>query len=206
MTNLALITDNASLHEALAPLLSSYYNVIIFPTDASFESMQGDLILLDAPSVPFVKEVHHTLPEIPILCLISKSQVGEYKHLSYIKLLEKPFTLKSLIKTLSACMPFTYEIGPFIFYPTHRFLREIKTHTQIPLTEKETHILLYLYQMKGQPIAKEKLLEEIWQYNPEMTTHTLETHIYRLRKKLMGDKNFDLLHSHEQGYVLLPSS
>lgn len=206
MTNLALIADSRSLQEALPPLLSPQYNVTIFPIHTAPKAIRADLILLDTPPLSFVKEVHHALPEVPILCLISKSQVEAYKHLSYIKLLEKPFTLKSLLQTLTSCTPSTYEIGPFIFYPTQRFLQEITTHEQIPLTEKETHILLYLYQMKGRPIAKEKLLEEIWKYSPELTTHTLETHIYRLRKKLKGDENCDLLYSHDQGYVLLPQS
>ena len=52
------------------------------------------------------------------------------------------------------------------------------------LTEKETSILKYLYRAGGQPVAREELLAEVWGYNAGVTSHTLETHIYRLRQKV----------------------
>jgi len=54
---------------------------------------------------------------------------------------------------------------------------------KIRLTEKETNILKFLYR-SGDTVARETLLHEVWGYNPAVTTHTLETHIYRLRQKI----------------------
>jgi DNA-binding response OmpR family regulator len=55
------------------------------------------------------------------------------------------------------------------------------------LTQKETAILRYLYRAGQRPVSREALLQEIWGYNPSVTTHTLETHIYRLRRKIEKD-------------------
>jgi DNA-binding response OmpR family regulator len=54
------------------------------------------------------------------------------------------------------------------------------------LTEKEINILRFLHRANGQPVSREVLLAEIWGYNSQISTHTLETHIYRLRQKSEG--------------------
>lgn len=54
----------------------------------------------------------------------------------------------------------------------------------IDLTEREAALLLYLFQHHAQPVSKEKILEHVWKYHPEVDTHTLETHMYRLRQKI----------------------
>jgi DNA-binding response OmpR family regulator len=68
------------------------------------------------------------------------------------------------------------------------------------LTEKETNILKYLYRM-GETVPRETLLNEVWGYNPAVTTHTLETHIYRLRKKI-EDGDAKILLTEDGGYRL----
>jgi DNA-binding response OmpR family regulator len=57
----------------------------------------------------------------------------------------------------------------------------------VRLTEKETSILRYLYRAGQRPVPRETLLQEVWGYNSGVTTHTLETHIYRLRQKIEND-------------------
>ncbi|MEM1146403.1 MAG: helix-turn-helix domain-containing protein, partial [Pseudomonadota bacterium] len=74
---------------------------------------------------------------------------------------------------------------------------------KIRLTEKETNILKYLYRAGGKPVAREELLSEVWGYNAAVTTHTLETHIYRLRQKIEPDPgNARLLLTEAGGYRL----
>ena len=58
---------------------------------------------------------------------------------------------------------------------------------KIRLTEKETNILKFLYRAAGKPVPRQVLLNEVWGYNSAVTTHTLETHIYRLRQKIEPD-------------------
>jgi len=75
-----------------------------------------------------------------------------------------------------------YRIGPYTFRPSAKLLLDPKGR-KIRLTEKETNILKHLHR-SGQTVARETLLHEVWGYNPAVTTHTLETHIYRLRQKI----------------------
>ncbi len=71
------------------------------------------------------------------------------------------------------------------------------------LTEKEVQILRYFHHHKGQDISKETLLKEIWEYHPKTETHTLETHIYRLRQKLEKDPNDpEILLNSSEGYLM----
>ncbi len=75
-----------------------------------------------------------------------------------------------------------FTIGPYTFRPSSKLLMSPKG-SKIRLTEKETNILKYLYR-SGETVPRETLLNEVWGYNPAVTTHTLETHIYRLRQKI----------------------
>lgn len=75
-----------------------------------------------------------------------------------------------------------YRIGPYTFRPSAKMLIDAGGK-RVRLTEKETNILKFLYRA-GQTVPRETLLHEVWGYNPAVTTHTLETHIYRLRQKI----------------------
>jgi DNA-binding response OmpR family regulator len=77
-------------------------------------------------------------------------------------------------------------LGRYRFQPTQKLLRD-GDGGLIRLTEKETAILEYLIEAGDQPIPRESLLTQVWGYNPDVTTHTLETHIYRLRQKIEDD-------------------
>ncbi len=77
----------------------------------------------------------------------------------------------------------TFQIGPYKFRPSVKMLIT-SDNRKIHLTEKETAILKYLYRVGDRPVPREVLLDEVWGYNSAVTTHTLETHIYRLRQKI----------------------
>jgi DNA-binding response OmpR family regulator len=77
----------------------------------------------------------------------------------------------------------TFQVGPYAFKPAAKMLVTEKDR-KIHLTEKETAILKYLYRVGDRPVARDTLLDEVWGYNAGVTTHTLETHIYRLRQKI----------------------
>ena len=95
-----------------------------------------------------------------------------------------------------------YRIGPYTFRPSAKLLLDEKSR-KIRLTEKETNILKYLYRC-GNTVPRETLLNEVWGYNPAVTTHTLETHIYRLRQKIEADPGeARILVTESGGYRLL---
>jgi DNA-binding response OmpR family regulator len=76
----------------------------------------------------------------------------------------------------------TFQIGPYAFRPAMKML--IVGNRKIHLTEKETAILKYLYRVGDRAVPRDVLLGEVWGYNAGVTTHTLETHVYRLRQKI----------------------
>jgi len=96
----------------------------------------------------------------------------------------------------------TFRIGPYEFKPAVKLLVD-QALKKIRLTEKETNILKYLYRAGGKTISREELLTEVWGYNAGVTTHTLETHVYRLRQKIEPDPaNARLLMTDAGGYRL----
>jgi len=98
-----------------------------------------------------------------------------------------------------------FTIGPYSFRPSAKMLVDEAQNQKIRLTEKETSILKYLYRAGENVVPRDKLLNEVWGYNAGVTTHTLETHIYRLRQKIEADpSSSELLVTAPGGYRLVP--
>ena len=96
-----------------------------------------------------------------------------------------------------------FQLGPYTFKPAMKLL-ETEDKKKIRLTEKETNILKFLYRAQEGIVARDVLLHEVWGYNAGVTTHTLETHIYRLRQKIEPDpSNVQLLVTEGGGYRLV---
>jgi len=97
-----------------------------------------------------------------------------------------------------------FQIGPYVFRPAMKVLIDPKG-AKLRLTEKEAAILRFLHRAERQSVARETLLREVWGYNANVTTHTLETHIYRLRQKIEENPaDAKLLMTDGGGYKLLP--
>ncbi len=97
-----------------------------------------------------------------------------------------------------------FQIGPYEFRPSMKLLVASEDR-KIRLTEKETNILKYLYRAGSKAVPRDELLHEVWGYNSGVTTHTLETHVYRLRQKIEPDpSNARLLVTEAGGYRLAP--
>ena len=95
-----------------------------------------------------------------------------------------------------------FKLGPYSFRPALKLL-VCADDTKIRLTEKETNILKFLYRAPIPVVPRDMLLQEVWGYNAAVTTHTLETHIYRLRQKIEPDPaNVQLLLTETGGYRL----
>ncbi len=124
----------------------------------------------------------------------------------------KPFRLNELLARLRAQLRVfdnsedaIFIVGPYSFRPSAKLLMEAARNRKIRLTEKESAILKYLYRAGGRPVGRQVLLNEVWGYNSAVTTHTLETHIYRLRQKIEPDPgNARLLLTEGGGYRLDP--
>ncbi len=97
-----------------------------------------------------------------------------------------------------------FTVGPYTFKPAAKMLID-QGGGKVRLTEKETSILKFLYRAGEKVVTRDVLLHEVWGYNAGVTTHTLETHIYRLRQKIERDpSNAEILVTETGGYKLVP--
>lgn len=118
----------------------------------------------------------------------------------------KPFRLAELVARLRAQIR-AFEtsedavlvIGPYHFRPGLRTLHEPAENRRVRLTEKEASVLKFLYRCSGKPVGRSTLLREVWGYNSEASTHTVETHIYRLRRKIEHDPSSPRILVNEDG-------
>jgi DNA-binding response OmpR family regulator len=123
----------------------------------------------------------------------------------------KPFKLPVLLARIRAQLrqheqseDAVFGVGPYSFRPASKLLLD-EQDKKIRLTEKETNILKYLYRAGSAVVPRDILLHEVWGYNAGVTTHTLETHIYRLRQKIEPDPaNARILVTEPGGYRLVP--
>ena len=112
--------------------------------------------------------------------------------------------IRTLLRQYETSEDAVFTIGPYSFRPSSKLLLNAKG-SKVRLTEKESSILRYLYCAGQRPVSRETLLREVWAYNSGVTTHTLETHIYRLRQKIEKDAAAPaILVTVGGGYKLMP--
>ena len=126
--------------------------------------------------------------------------------------ISRPFRLGALVARLRALVArfeksaeIEVVVGPYRFRPVARLLSRAEGGDAVRLTEKETAILGYLLCAGNTVTGRDTLLAAVWGYNANVTTHTLETHVYRLRQKIEDDPaNARLLITEPGGYRLVP--
>jgi DNA-binding response OmpR family regulator len=112
--------------------------------------------------------------------------------------------IRAQLRQYEASEDAVFQIGPYTFRPGSKLLTTEKG-SKLKLTEKETAILRYLYRAGQRVVGRDTLLQEVWGYNSNVTTHTLETHIYRLRQKIESDPSrARILVTEPGGYKLMP--
>ena len=222
---LFLIDDDAELRKTLIDQLNNYREFEIDEAATGSEALQKarsghvDLMILDVglPDMDGREAVKILRSEgfnAPIIMLTGHdSDADEILGLEsgandYIT---KPFRFSVLLARIRAALrqhdqseDVVFTIGPYSFQPAAKLL-EAGDGGKVRLTDKETSILKYLYRQGPKTITRDVLLKEVWGYNNRVTTHTLETHIYRLRQKIERDpSNARLLVTEEGGYRLVP--
>jgi DNA-binding response OmpR family regulator len=219
---LLIVDDDEDLRSALAEQLASGDEFRVLEAGTVAEGLaaagqsQADLILLDV-DLPdgdgrdAAKRLRDSGVSTPIIMLTAAdADTDQVQGLDagandYVT---KPFRYGVLLARIRAHLrsheqseAAVYRIGPYEFRPAARVLIDEK-QKKIRLTDKETNILKYLYR-KGAPVPREELLTEVWGYNAGVTTHTLETHVYRLRQKIEPETNrVTLLLTEAGGYRL----
>lgn len=176
-----------------------------------------DLLLIDSevgefPGVELLKSLRKKNIRIPAFLFAQKSQdIKEENIVGLNHVIYKPFLLEDFLDKLKSSLVLyensaegVIEFDKFELYQSTKELKNTKTGDIVKLTEKEIAILKYLYKSGGAIVSRQELLNQVWGYNPEVTTHTLETHIYRLRQKLEEDTSMaKTLITDEGGYLLI---
>lgn len=174
------------------------YEVTLAPSieqaHATLSGGVADLLLLDAQSVgealpAACRFLREAAGRRPIVVLgIGRDRAGALKASGADSCLAKPYRFAELLKELQDRLKEPSDggeltIGVFRLHPTARQLIG-GDGRRISLTEKETAILAYLRRADGRVVSRDELLGQVWGYSNAVSTHTVETHIYRLRRKL----------------------
>jgi DNA-binding response OmpR family regulator len=225
LNKILLVDDDEDLREALAEQLVLTEEFDAFEAADGAQAMervkaeQFDLVILDVglPDTDgreLCKRMRKAGVKSPILMLTGHdsdadtilgldSGANDY--------ITKPFKFPVLLARIRAQLRqheqsenAVFQLGDYLFKPAQKMLVDPKDR-KIRLTEKETNILKFLYRAPEGLAPREVLLHEVWGYNAGVTTHTLETHIYRLRQKIEPDpSNARLLVTEPGGYRLVP--
>ena len=184
--------------------------------DARFDALILDVSLPDGDGRDLCAALRRQGMRMPIIMLTGSDEEADVVRgldAGANDYIAKPFRLAELLARVRAQMRIfensedaVFTIGPYTFRPSAKLLQEPAQNRRIRLTEKEAAILKFLYRAGTRPVARQVLLNEVWGYNAAVTTHTLETHIYRLRQKIEPDPaNARLLVTEGGGYRLDPT-
>ena len=220
-----IVDDDTELRETLLEQLALHEEFEIFSADTGTKGVQEakagqvDLVIMDVglPDVddreavrilrkggfkpPIIMLTAHDTDSDTILGLESGANDYVTKPFRFAVLLAR---IRAQLRQHEASEDAVFTIGPYTFRPSSKLLMTPKG-TKVRLTEKETAILRYLYRAGEKPVSRETLLQEVWGYNSGVTTHTLETHVYRLRQKVEEDAgNPSILVTDAGGYKLVP--
>ena len=110
--------------------------------------------------------------------------------------------IRTQLRQFKASDAMRFTLGDLDFVPANKSVTYRLNGTRVGLTEKETLILKTLVRARPDGVSKEQLLTEVWGFQPDLTTHTLETHIYRLRQKLRRVEADKLVETTKTGYQL----
>jgi DNA-binding response OmpR family regulator len=150
---------------------------------------------------PVIILTGHTSDEDAVVGLDAGANDYVLKPFRYAVLLAR---IRAHLRQHEASDDAVFQIGTYVFKPSSKHLVNEKGG-KLRLTEKETAILKFLYRANSGVVTRDVLLREVWGYNANVTTHTLETHIYRLRQKIEKDPaNAQLLVTDSGGYKLIP--
>ncbi len=162
--------------------------------DAQFDAVILDVGLPDGDGRDLCARMRERGQMMPIIMLTgsdAETDVVRGLNSGANDYIVKPFRLKELVARLHAQLRAfensenaVFTIGPYVFRPSAKLLQDPLKNRRIRLTEKETGILRFLYRAGPRGVARQALLNEVWGYNSTVTTHTVETHIYRLRQKM----------------------
>ncbi|MCB8819189.1 response regulator transcription factor [Microvirga rosea] len=224
-SRLLVVDDDQDLRDTLVEQLGLYDEFHVVTAASATEAMQAaktgriDLVIMDVglpdmdgrEAVKVMRQEGFRSPIIMLTAQGSDSDTVMGLEAGANDYVVKPFKfavllarIRAQLRQYEASEDAVFQIGPYTFRPGSKLLTNDKG-SKLKLTEKETAILRYLYRAGQAVVGRETLLAEVWGYNSNVTTHTLETHIYRLRQKIETDPSHSrILVTEPGGYKLIP--
>ena len=192
-------------------ILENYEELLEIVINRNFNAYILNLNDLGNNSKDFIKILQSKSEPINIIAYHESSLKKIIDNVGKLFLLEKPFKLITLLNYLDninnsepANNSNKYLMDHIIYSPSKKTISNLETNCTEHLTEKENNLLIYLYNKKNEEILKQDLLTKIWGFSEKINTHTLETHIYRLKQKLNRiDENFSLSSKNNNGLYYL---
>jgi DNA-binding response OmpR family regulator len=183
--------------------------------DVRYDAILLDINLPDGDGRDFCAQLRRDGRKMPVIMLTgqdAEADVVRGLDAGANDYIAKPFSLPELLARVRAQLRVfdnsedaMFNIGPYLFRPAARLLLEPSRNRKVRLTDKECRILKYLLRANQAPVDRATLLADVWGFNSGVTTHTLETHIYRLRQKMEADpSNPRLLLTDRGAYRLDP--
>ncbi len=224
LKKILMVDDDEDLREALADQLILTEDFDVFEADDGATGLDKakeaiyDLVILDV-GLPDMdgRELCRLMRKQGVKCPILMLTAHDTDADTILGLdagandyVSKPFKFPVLLARIRAQLrqheqseDAVFSLGPYTFKPAAKMLIT-EDDKKVRLTEKETNILKFLHRAQDGVVARDVLLHEVWGYNAGVTTHTLETHIYRLRQKIEHDpSNARLLVTESGGYRLV---
>ncbi len=208
MPNILFLTNNPLLEQDLCGQIE-----FALPEDYKIYTQDDDKTVFDIAVLDgqaFLSSFREKHAKVPAL-ILEPSDSEAFTENSLDMFIFKPVILSSLLNQIqSKINVFENSIdgylsfGDYELHPADKELVNNKTGNLSKLTEREVNLIQYLYKSQGKVVSKEELLQNVWEYSTEVTTHTIETHIYRLRKKVeQTAEDAQLVSAEEGGYKLL---
>jgi DNA-binding response OmpR family regulator len=223
--NILIVDDDEDLRGTLVEQLSLYEEFSVFQEANATRAVQAvrsqtvDLLIMDVglpdmdgrEAVKLLRKGGFRAPIIMLTGHDTDSDTILGLEAGANDYVTKPFRFAVLLARIRAQLrqheqseDATFTVGPYTFKPSQKLLIDQKG-SKVRLTEKEASIIKYLYRADQKVVTRDVLLEEVWGYNSGVTTHTLETHVYRLRQKIERDpSNAEILVTESGGYKLVP--
>jgi DNA-binding response OmpR family regulator len=223
---LLIVEDDAALRATLMEMIgldgefataeaesATAAEVMLTDAGARYDAILLDVGLPDADGRDFCAKLRRDGQRMPVIMLTgadAEADVVRGLDAGANDYIAKPFRLpevlarvRAQLRTFDTSDDAVFSIGPYQFRPSAKLLYDPKRNLKIRLTGKECGILKYLHRLDGKSAARQLLLHAVWGYSSAASTHTLETHVYRLRQKIEADPSKPtLLLTSNEGYRL----
>lgn len=200
MTGLLISSDNSEFSEDL------YRQIARFIADINFDEEKPDVIIVDENAAQKIA-LRRQYPNVPIIYLSDNTNI-EPDYLDIM--LKKPIKLTELLDIIQAAnhrldnsQKGFLNFNRYELHPKQKELVDLVSGKIIKLTEKEVDVIKYLYKNFDKYVSKSDLQTHVWQYNEDVATHTIETHIYRLRQKIESESSRPLIITENGAYKLV---